>query len=97
MTVDPVENYLATKFEGKLFVHIYLLKIGNEYSINKEFYTVLKGACYLLDGRKTNPTGDKMINLEVDCKMVGKFNPDKSYKRWTRRYSYAQFKRIHML
>lgn len=97
MTTDAIEKHLATEFEGKLFVDIGLLKIGNTYTISKFYYTVECGRCYLIEGKMLHPTGDTMLSVKTDCKMVGKYNPNKYYNRSMRDYSYSEFKKLHKL
>ena len=47
ITDQEIERHLANKFEGRVFVEIHLAKInGNEFRINKDFYTVKKGKVY---------------------------------------------------
>ena len=96
-SIDAIEAYLSEQFEGKLFVDINLLKIGNEYTVSKYYYTVLDGHCYLIEGKILHPTSDKMIIIKTDCKMVGTYDREKSYKRTSRSYTYAQFKKMHFL
>lgn len=92
-----VEDYLAKKFEGKLFVDISMLKFGKTFSINKDFYTVKNGrVCMVNDGRE-DFTGDTLINLTIDCRQIGIYHPEKIYKRIIKDYTYAEFKKLHKL
>ena len=93
-----VEKFLAEKFEGKLFVDICLMKIfGNSYTINKDYYTVLHGIVYMVNDGTMQKSGDSLLSLKTNCKMIGKFDSTKLYKRVQREYTYAEFKKIHRL
>jgi len=91
--VYQVEKYMADKFDGKLFVHISLIKIGRQYSVDKDWYTVLNGIVYCIEGTKLTPSGDKLISMESECKRVGVYNPNKTYKRVIKYYTYSQLKK----
>jgi len=93
-----VNDYLAKKYEGKLFVDISLLKImGSSYSINKDFYTVKEGKVCMVNDGKEYFTGDTLLNISTDCKQIGIYDPNKIYKRIIKDYTYAEFKKLHRL
>jgi hypothetical protein len=98
ITDQEIERHLANKFEGRVFVEIHLAKInGNEFRINKDFYTVKKGKVYMILGEKLEPTDDSMMNVNMDCKPIGVFNPNKNYVRKQKNYSYKEFKKLHRI
>ena len=93
-----VNQYLAKKYEGKLFVCIDLLKsFGNSYTINKDYYTVKNGIVYMVNDGKEFATGDKLLSIQTNCKQIGIYYPNKIYKRIMKTYTYSEFKKLNRL
>lgn len=101
--LDPAtERSLAAKHEGGLFAHVWLIKIGNQISVTKDLYTVQNGQVLIIERNKEGkqqltPSGDTVLDIETQCKRVGKFNPNKSYRRKIRDYEFKEFIKIHKL
>lgn len=94
---SQTELLLKKKYEGKLFVHIYLLHYSKTFVVNKDYYTVKDGLVYILEKGKLTPSKDTLFDLSLDCIMVGKYNPNKTYKRKIKEYSYSEFKKLHKI
>lgn len=99
MRDKEVEQNLAKKYEGKLFVHLWVsCSFGNKFYVHKDYYTVVNGVVHAIenDGRLF-PSGDKCFSLYQDCNQIGKYDPKKKYKRVFKTYSYSEFKKLHKL
>lgn len=89
-----LNEHLAKEMEGKLFVHLGVLKNFNSFMVNKDFYTCLNGVVLMVNDGKVQNTGDTPFTLHTDCIKVGKYNPNKVYKRKIKEYTYTEFKKL---
>ncbi len=89
-----IEERLAKEFEGKLFVEITVIFFSNTYNCHKQYYTVLQGKVYQIDGQKLQESGESLLELQVQCKKVGIYKKDKAYNSVKKEYSYSQFKKL---
>lgn len=73
---------LSEKFEGKLLANIEFFNIfGDSFLITRRFYTVKDGLVYIIEkDQSLYATGDSLIDTNVECKIVGKYNPKTKYK-----------------
>ena len=94
MPLEEIERRLAIDFEGKLFVHVWLMKTFATYMVCKDYYTVFNGKACSIHGGELDPTGDTMMKLQTDCRRVGVYNPLKTYKSITKNYSYSEIKKL---
>lgn len=94
---NEIEQFLNKRCEGKLFIHIYLVYFSKTYSVIKDFYTVKNGKVYVLENEKETLSKDTLFDLTKDCVMVGKYNPNRKYKRIIKEYTYSEFKKLHKL
>jgi hypothetical protein len=98
LRIPEIEERLAKELEGKLFVCISFHAFsGKSYTIIKTHYTVLSGLVYIIEDKGLVSTGDTLLALQGECKIIGKFDPLKKYKRIVRDYSYKEFKKLHKL
>lgn len=90
-----VNDFLTKKLEGKVFVHIYMLKIGRNYSFTKQYYTVKEGEVYIIEKDGTlYPSKDTLFSVEYECTPVGVYDSKKKYERVIKDYSYSEVKNI---
>ena len=95
-TVDrEIERHLAQKYEGKVLVSVYMIHMGGQWSIMRDYYHVKEGKIWLLSQyREPELMDDTFLQLSCDCMVVGKFNPKYKYKSSVRNYNYKQIKRL---
>lgn len=86
-TDKEIEAFLATKMEGKVYCHIWIVFVSYEYFVTKEFYRVENGIVLHMHKDGEAPSGDSLFEIKKDCHLVGKYNPSKSYKRYDLRVS----------
>ncbi len=94
-----IEKSLESKCEGRLFVYIWMHTLslsGKKYLIAKEYYTVINGVVYIIegDGSKLTPSGDSLFEITTECRRVGVYNPSKKYKQVNKVYTYSEFKKL---
>jgi len=80
---------------GKLFLNIGLM--GNPsmgYHTYGDYYTVADGVVYLVNRGTFQRTTDMLIQLVIDCKCVGEFDPGAHYEPRSRYLSFAKAKRM---
>jgi len=90
--------FAAKKMEGKLFTHIALFQIGDKSRsiiVNKDYYTVRNGEVFMVNSGEMQPTGDTLLSIVTDCHCVGKYHPEKTYKRKRKEYTYSEFCKLN--
>lgn len=92
---DRVEEYLAEKYEGRLFAHVWVRpNIGaREFWCMKDYYTVKNGKVCLIEGDKLTESGDPLNNLSVHCRRIGMYEPGKTYERKSETLSYSELQK----
>ena len=92
---QEIEKMLAEKYEGKVFAQVYMIHMGGTYWVNRDYYFVRDGKVWLIekDGA-TCDSKDTLFQLQLDCVIIGKYNPKNKYKSTSREYSYKQVKRL---
>lgn len=90
-----IELCFAKQQEGKLFEHLWLLRLGDEWIVNLDYYTVQQGQVMIVyaDG-KLQATGDSNSTLHKECVMVGDYDPAKQYQRQQRFVEYGRLKEL---
>ena len=92
-----LNNHFAEKFEGGLFINICLLQYGGEITVNKDYYTVKNGLVFMVNDGKEQFSHDSLLSIETDCMRVGKYNPEKIYKRKMKTYTRQEFCKLHKI
>ena len=88
---------VAKEYEGKLFVCIFTNQFNNNISVHKEYYTVKNGIVLLLGEEKLYATGDTMLSLAAHCHKIGKYNPERKYKKKVKFYTISEFSKLHKI
>lgn len=83
------------EMEGKLYAHIWLLQVGNEFSPVRHLYTIKNGEVYLITKEgELQATGDILYSIHHKGILLGKFDPNKKYhhkkSKW---WKYGEIKR----
>lgn len=94
MSMQDIENHLAAQYEGKAFEHIWLCKIGEEYSVQKDYYAIINGTVFELHRNERNPSGDSIFETVRDCICIGDYDPNGWYQRIQRTYEHGTFKAL---
>lgn len=89
-----IEEALAPQMEGKLYEHIWVTIIGDQYSVCKDFYTVQKGEVYMVNDGTKQPTEDTLEDTNNQCILIGDYDPGKVYTRKIVYYSRLDFKKL---
>jgi len=92
--MDEINDHLAIKFEGKVFESIDLKFSFGSYTASRNYYTVKDGVVCAIEQGKLNPSGDSCFQLQLDCKMLGKYNPAKKYERKNVCFEHTDIKKI---
>lgn len=94
--IEPyLEKFIAKKLEGGLFAHIYMHNFSGKHFVSRDLYTVKDGKVY--DVTQKNglyATGDTCFDVDKDCKRIGKYDPNKTYKRTTNSFKYSDIKKL---
>lgn len=81
-----VRESLTKELEGKLFSHMYMWTLGKECFFEEQLYIVRNGIVYYLNAEgKPVYCDDKLIDMKAHCFELGKYNPNRAYKRKKRR------------
>ena len=91
-----LHNHLATKMEGGLYAHIWVTpNIGaKEFIISKDYYTVIGGRVFAIEENGLYPSEDSLLTTETECRRIGKYDPNKTYKRLHNTMSYADIQKV---
>jgi len=89
-----VEEALAPKMEGKLYEHIWVTMIGEQYAACKDYYAVIDGEVYMVNDGKEQASEDSLEDTQLECMLVGEYDPDKIYERKILYYSKEQLKEL---
>lgn len=93
-TTPEIEADLAEKFEGKLFEHLWLAHIGEEWHVMFDRYTVRNGIVFLIyEGNRLAESQDKMVSLLLECVMVGDYDANTMYSHRAKPFQWAQLKK----
>lgn len=91
---QEIEAMLAKKYEGMVLASVYMMHMGGQFSLHRDYYHVRDGIIYLLETNGPYPSGDTFFQLQLECFVVGKFNPRYKYRSSVRHYTYKQIKRL---
>lgn len=92
---QDVEDSIAKELEGGLFAHIYMCNFAESHFVSRDLYTVKDGKVYDVtqkDGLYL--TKDSCFDLKRDAKRIGKYDPNKTYKRTFNSYTYSEIKKL---
>lgn len=91
--ITYLEDALKEKMEGGLYSDLNVIKAGRSFLCSRTLYTVKDGIVYMITGENLDPTGDSLIQLDVSCIKIGKYNPGINYKRLHSELSYTEMKK----
>lgn len=95
MTTKDIDKSLAPEMEGKLYQHVYILKVFENYWACADYYTVHKSEVFLVNNSTMQRTGDTLFTLKNDCHCIGDYQTNEDYPQQKQEYTHKQL--LHRL
>ena len=96
MTAE-IENKLAKELNNKVFAHFHIGKVFSEWQVSVDWYLVQDGLIYSLRGKEKYKSGDSIFDTQLQCEMIGDYDENMDYVRFSESYSFKQIiRKFHL-
>lgn len=89
-----VEELLAPQMNGRVYEHIWITMIGDQYTVCKDYYMVEDGEVYMINDGTKQPSDDSLENTKNECVCIGKYDPNKTYERKIKHFSKEEINKL---
>lgn len=91
---QKLHDKIISQYEGKLFRNIDITNGLGEVYISMVYYTVQDGqVCIIENDSSLSPVEDNIVSLISECKMMGKYDSQRKYRRKYTTMTFDEFKK----